>query len=118
MRLLLPRFSIEPMPTMLRYISWIIRLLLVVLLMGFAFQNAEPVTLSYFGYSWRAPLVLIILTFFVIGVIAGLLAISTTLYSQRQKITSLKRAAKKADTARSATGVSPTTGLPTSYPGP
>jgi lipopolysaccharide assembly protein A len=101
---------------MLRYLSWIIRLLLVVLLMGFAFQNADPVTLSYFGFSWRAPLVLIILAFFVGGVLAGLLAISTTLYSQRQKIVALKRAAKKAEAARHASGVSPSTGLPTSYP--
>lgn len=79
----------------MQYLSWIIRLLLVVLLAGFAFQNAEVVSLSYFGYVWRAPIILIILAFFIVGVFAALLAISPTLYKQKREVAALNRALKK-----------------------
>jgi uncharacterized integral membrane protein len=99
-----------------QYLSWLIRLLLVLLLAGFAFQNAEVVTLNYFGYAWRTPLVLIILAFFLIGVMAGLLAISTTLYKQKREIAALKRAARRAAKIEEEIVISTTTGLPGRYP--
>ncbi|MGB8339371.1 MAG: LapA family protein [Burkholderiales bacterium] len=102
----------------MQYLSWLIRLLLVFLLAGFAFQNADVVSLSYFGYSWRAPLVLIILAFFIGGVVAGLLAISTTLYKQQREIGALKRSAKKATKSEEQIGISTTTGLPGRFPPP
>ncbi len=86
---------------MMGILSWVVRLALLLLMMGFAFQNAEPVTLHYFGFTWNAPMVLIIMAFFVGGVAAGLLAISTTLYKQRREITALKRLAKKHATKES-----------------
>jgi lipopolysaccharide assembly protein A len=85
-----------------QYLSWIIRLLIVVLLAGFAFQNAEVVSLSYFGYAWRAPIILIILAFFIAGVFAALLAISPTLYKQKREVAALNRALKKNAKADSA----------------
>ena len=100
----------------MQYLSWLIRLLLVLLLAGFAFQNADVVTLGYFGFTWRAPLVLIILAFFIGGVVAGLLAVSTTLYKQKREISALKRTARKAAKAERPVGVSATTGLPEPYP--
>lgn len=100
----------------MQYLSWLIRFLLVLLLAGFAFQNAEVVTLNYFGYAWKAPLVLIILAFFIVGVMAGLLAISTTLYKQKREITTLKRSAKKAAKKEEEIVISTTTGLPGRFP--
>jgi lipopolysaccharide assembly protein A len=99
-----------------QYLSWLIRLLLVLLLAGFAFQNADVVSLSYFGYSWRAPLVLIILAFFIGGVVAGLLAISTTLYKQKREIAALKKSARKTAKAEEQISISSATGLPGRYP--
>jgi hypothetical protein len=49
----------------MRYLSWITRLVLFLLLLGFALKNTEPVALRYFlGQEWRAPLSLVLLLFF------------------------------------------------------
>jgi len=77
------------------YVTWFFRIVLFLLLLGFAIKNVEVVTLSYFfDYQWRAPLVLILLVFLLIGVVIGLLAASTTLFRQRREIQALKREAR------------------------
>ena len=41
----------------MRYLSWTFRLLLFVLLFGFALKNADPVTVRfYLGTHWEASL--------------------------------------------------------------
>lgn len=80
------------------YISWFFRIVLFLLLLGFAIKNSEVVTLNYYlDYQWRAPLVLILLAFLLVGVVIGLLAASTTVFRQRREINSLKREAKARD---------------------
>jgi len=77
------------------YISWFVRIVLFLLLLGFAIKNSEVVTLNYYlDYQWRAPLVLILLAFLLVGVVIGLLAASTTVFRQRREINSLKREAR------------------------
>jgi len=77
------------------YISWFLRIVLFLLLLGFAIKNSEFVTLNYYlDYQWRAPLVLILLAFLLVGVVIGLLAASTTVFRQRREINSLKREAR------------------------
>jgi lipopolysaccharide assembly protein A len=80
------------------YISWFFRIVLFLLLLGFAIKNSEIVTLNYYlDYQWRAPLVLILLAFLLVGVVIGLLAASTTVFRQRREINSLKREARARD---------------------
>lgn len=59
----------------MRYLTWLLRILLFVLLLGFAMKNNEIVSVRYlFGYEWQAPLVVALFGFLVLGVILGMLA--------------------------------------------
>src|SRR5258706_6233257 len=74
-------------------ITWIIRLLVLVLLLAFCIKNVETVTLKTFlGYQWQVPLVLIFLVFFISGVVVGLLGPLGTVFRLKREISQLKRA--------------------------
>jgi lipopolysaccharide assembly protein A len=76
----------------MRYVSWVLRLLLFLLLLGFAVKNSEIVTLHYYlGYEWQAPLVLVILMFFTFGAAVGVVASLGFLFRQRRDIAALKK---------------------------
>lgn len=76
----------------MRYLSWILRLLLFVLLLGFAAKNSDVVTLKYYlGYEWQAPLVLIIMAFFFGGVVIGVLANLGFVFRLKREILGLKK---------------------------
>ncbi|HLX81895.1 MAG TPA: LapA family protein [Burkholderiales bacterium] len=76
----------------MRVITWAIRLALFAALLAFAAKNTDPVTLRfYFGLSWQAPLVLLLLAFFAAGVVLGLAATSGTWFAQRREISRLRR---------------------------
>jgi uncharacterized integral membrane protein len=76
----------------MRYLVWLSRVLLFVLLLGFAVKNDQPVALRYFfGYEWQASLVVILLLFFAVGVGIGVLAVLGNLLRQRREIAALKR---------------------------
>ena len=76
----------------MRYLAWGIRILLFGLLFGFALKNTDTVSLRfYFDYVWSAPLVLVLLFFFAIGVIIGVVASFLMVFRQRREILALKR---------------------------
>lgn len=76
----------------MRYLIWFLRIVLFLLLLGFAVRNVEPVTLHYyFGYEWQAPLVLVILLFFALGVAVGAAGCFGALFRQRREIAAYKR---------------------------
>ena len=76
----------------MRYVLWLLRIVLFVLLLGFAVKNSDPVTISYyFGAEWRAPLVFILLLTLCAGVVLGVLAGLGQLFRQRREIAELKR---------------------------
>jgi uncharacterized integral membrane protein len=76
----------------MRYLVWLLRAAIFVLLLGFAVKNDQPVTLRYFfGYEWNTSLVIILLVFFVLGVAVGLLTLSLNLLKQRRELSALKR---------------------------
>ncbi len=59
---------------------------------GFAMHNAEPVVLKFFlGYFWQAPLALLLLVFFVVGAVFGLLAAFSKIIRLRREVVSLKK---------------------------
>ena len=48
----------------MRYLVWLLRIVLFLILLGFAVKNDQPVVLRYFlGYEWQASLVVILLLF-------------------------------------------------------
>ncbi|MGA8864392.1 MAG: LapA family protein [Gallionella sp.] len=82
----------------MRYINWIIRIVLFIALLGFAAKNRQPITLRYFfGYEWQSYLVVALLIFFSVGAVVGILAMFPKLLQQRREIAVLKRQARARD---------------------
>lgn len=76
----------------MRYLRWILRSVLFLLLLGFAIKNTDPVVVRYFlGWEWRAPLTLVLLIFFAGGAGLGALAGVGWLYNQRRELLQLRR---------------------------
>lgn len=56
-------------------LKWLFRIALFIVLFGIALHNTGEVTFNfYLGYQWRAPLILLLLVFFVAGAVLSLLA--------------------------------------------
>jgi lipopolysaccharide assembly protein A len=76
----------------MRYLLWILKFALFVLILSFAAKNTETVSLRYYlGYEWQAPLVLVLLIFFCVGVAVGIIASLGHLFRQRRQIAALKQ---------------------------
>lgn len=76
----------------MRYLNWILRIVLFLALLGFAVKNDQPVTLHYFfGYEWQSTLVIALLIFFAAGTAVGILAMFANVLQKRREIAVLKR---------------------------
>jgi len=76
----------------MRFLSWMLRAALFILLLGLAVKNDQTVKLSYFfGLEWETSLVILLLVFFAAGALAGILAMFVSLLKQRREISRLKR---------------------------
>jgi uncharacterized integral membrane protein len=70
----------------MRFVSWTLRLLLFLLLLTFALQNTDNVTVRYYlGIEWRAPLAVVIFAFFLVGAILGALAAAAGSFGRRRR---------------------------------
>ncbi|PIY03592.1 MAG: DUF1049 domain-containing protein, partial [Gallionellales bacterium CG_4_10_14_3_um_filter_54_96] len=57
----------------MRFISGFFQMCLFIVLLGFALKNSQPVTVYYFfGYEWQSTLVIVMLSFFAVGVGLGI----------------------------------------------
>jgi uncharacterized integral membrane protein len=82
------------MNNLLRYFWFAVKVLVFLLVLGFALKNSQSVTFhSYLGYVWQAPLVLMLGVVFVLGVAAGLVALLPALFRARREAARLRRAA-------------------------
>jgi uncharacterized integral membrane protein len=76
----------------MRYVVWTLRILVFLVLLGFAFKNTDPVTVRfYLGGQWEAPLVFVLLVMFAIGAAAGVLATLGYVFHQRKEILALRK---------------------------
>lgn len=76
----------------MRYLAWFFRILVFLLLLGFAVKNTDTASVRYFyGYEWQAPLVLVLLVFFGAGIAVGVAACLGAIFRQRREISRLKR---------------------------
>ena len=74
------------------YVSRAAWVLLFVAMFVFARKNDDPVTLRLFpGLVWEAPLVLMLLAFFALGALLGVLACLSRWFRQRREVLRLKR---------------------------
>jgi putative membrane protein len=64
----------------MKIISRVVAVILFVFFFGFALKNTDSVTLRLFwGYEFTAPLVMMLLIFFVAGIVLGICAMLPTL---------------------------------------
>ncbi|KVF76121.1 hypothetical protein WS75_12110 [Burkholderia sp. FL-7-2-10-S1-D7] len=76
----------------MKFIVWLIRVLVFVLLLVLALANTQTATLNFVaGHAWQAPLILIGLAFFVVGLLAGLLSALPAMFRMRLENGRLKR---------------------------
>ncbi|HEU0189250.1 MAG TPA: LapA family protein [Gallionella sp.] len=76
----------------MRFLSWLLRVFLFFALLGFAVKNDQPITLRYFfGYEWQSSLVVVLLLFFSVGTMIGVLAMLANVLRQRREIARLER---------------------------
>jgi putative membrane protein len=55
---------------------WLLRVIVFVILFGLAVKNSGPMELRfYFDTSWQAPISVVVLTSFSIGILVGLTAV-------------------------------------------
>ena len=76
----------------MRFLNWLLRAALFIVLLGLAVKNDETVKLKYFfGLEWETNLVILLLVFFAAGALAGIIAMFVSLLKQRREISRLKR---------------------------
>ncbi|WON74548.1 LapA family protein [Nitrosospira sp. Is2] len=76
----------------MRYLMWFLRIALFLLLLGFTVKNTETVTLRYyFGYEWQAPLILIVLLSFALGLAIGVMSCLGKIFRQKREIATGRR---------------------------
>ena len=83
---------ISPPADLVRSLALTLKVVLFLLLLGFAVMNSEPVRLRYFlGLEWQAPLSMVILVVFAAGLVTGLLACSMRLLRGRRELHKLRK---------------------------
>ena len=81
----------------MRFLIWLLRAIVFVLLFGLAIENSGPVVLrAYFESFWRVPLSLVMLVCFAAGAAIGVSAAFATLVRQRRDLGQLRRELAKA----------------------
>jgi putative membrane protein len=76
-----------PMKNFTRYLGLAAKLLVFLLVLGFALKNSHSVTFySYLGYVWQAPLIVMLGLAFVLGALTGVLALLPTLFRLRREL--------------------------------
>ena len=76
----------------MKFLVWVIRILLFVLLFVLALHNTAEVSLVLpLGVVWHAPLILIALAFFVAGILLAMLAMAPRVMRHRFAASRLRR---------------------------
>ena len=76
----------------MRFLIWVVRIAVFVVLLGLALKNGELVTVRLFlGTSWQMPLVMVMLVCFAVGAAVGLTALLTTVFRLRRDLLQLRR---------------------------
>jgi uncharacterized integral membrane protein len=75
----------------LKYIAWLLKAVIFFVLFAFALNNQAAVELHFFfGNTWQAPLVLVVLVAFGTGLFAGIAVMLPIWLRGRRKLAALK----------------------------
>lgn len=73
-------------------LKWTLRAAIFFVLLAFALNNQHTVTVQFvFGHDWTAPLVLVVLAAFALGLAAGVLAMLPRWFKQRRAARQVRR---------------------------
>ncbi|MFZ6771457.1 LapA family protein [Undibacterium sp. SXout7W] len=87
----------------MKYISRLLAAVLFILFFGFALKNDQIVTLQYFfGYQQSAPLVIMLLIFFVAGAALGVLAMVPIVFRHHRDLSKHKKTLAEIEKEREA----------------
>lgn len=76
----------------MRIVLWTARIFVFLFLLAFALKNSDPVHVRFFFDSaWQAPLIIIVLAFFLAGALLGALSLLATIFGLRREVSRLKR---------------------------
>ena len=76
----------------MRVLLWACRIFIFLFLLAFAFKNTDSVTVRFiFDASWQAPLIIVLLVFFVGGSALGVLSLLGTVFGLRRELSRLRR---------------------------
>ncbi len=77
----------------MRYLVWVLRLLVFILVLLFALKNTDPVNVNFFAdhVVTGVPLIVVMLAVFVLGVVFGLLMTAPSILRRRREVKKLKR---------------------------
>lgn len=74
------------MKTFTRYLGLLFKLLVFLLVLGFALKNSHTtIFYSYLDYVWQAPLIVMMGLAFVLGALTGVLALLPALFRLRRE---------------------------------
>lgn len=69
----------------MKYLLWLLKAAIFFTLFAFALNNQQEVTVHFFfGTQWRAPLVLVVLAAFGLGLVAGVIGMVPRWWKQRK----------------------------------
>jgi lipopolysaccharide assembly protein A len=89
----------------MKYLTWLPKAAIFFTLLAFALNNQQDTTVHFFfGAQWRAPVVLVVLAAFALGVVVGVLGMVPRWWKHRVEIRRAQRdmAAPPAQTANTA----------------
>lgn len=82
----------------MKYLLWLLKAAIFFTLFAFALNNQQNATVHFFfGTQWQAPLVLVVLTAFVGGLIAGVLVMVPRWWKQRSTAAKLRQPSAASD---------------------
>ncbi len=92
----------------MRILTYVLRGFIFFVLVAFAINNQQPVTVNwFFSYAWTAPLVIIVLAAFVAGTAFGVLAMTPAWWRHRRRARRLETTVVPAPAALPAASVAP-----------
>ena len=89
----------------MKYLMWLLKAAIFFTLFAFALNNQQVVTVHFFfGTEWQAPLVLVVLAAFALGLIVGALGMVPRWWKHRVAARRAHQAAATPDTQAANTG--------------
>ncbi|MGB6009144.1 LapA family protein [Castellaniella sp.] len=82
----------------MRYLVWLLRLVIFIIVLLFALKNTAPVDVGFFAdrVLHQVPLIVVMLVAFVLGVAFGLLVAFSAVLRRRREINRLRRELSRA----------------------